>query len=133
MTGKFQKRVITDEQKATEAAFLKSKWLDYKSTRPKARQGHLAEKLGISQGLLHQWLVGKTAIAEWAVIELAIALEFDPRELRPSLDAWVTRVAEAIDVNSPESLLLKLQSLPETSRRIVEAVIDEQAKKNTMR
>ena len=82
---------------------------------------------------MHQWLVGKTAIAEWAVIELAIALEFDPRELRPSLDAWVTRVAEAIDVNSPESLLLKLQSLPETSRRIVEAVIDEQAKKNTMR
>jgi transcriptional regulator with XRE-family HTH domain len=80
---------ISQEQKTREGAFL--------SARLEARQlleedltvDSLADECGVSQGLVSQWITGRTAIPDKTMMWLGGRLGFDPFEVRPSLTDYL--------------------------------------------
>jgi transcriptional regulator with XRE-family HTH domain len=48
-------------------------------------QESLANDLGVTQGLVHQWISGKTRIPDLYMLKLGKALSFDPISVRPEL------------------------------------------------
>jgi transcriptional regulator with XRE-family HTH domain len=61
-------------------------------------QESLANDFGITQGLVHQWISGKTRIPDLYLLKLGKALSFDPLSVRPEL-------AEYAEFFKEESLL----------------------------
>ena len=77
---------IPQEQKDREAAFVRERFERMQLKEPGLTQESLAHEFGKkTQGLVNQWLTGKTPIPDNVMMYLGGRLQFDPFEVRPSL------------------------------------------------
>ena len=58
------------------------------------RQKDLAEQIGVSQGMLNQYLLGKKHMADTKVMQLCWFLDIDPIYVRPSLAEFIKLAKE---------------------------------------
>lgn len=105
-------RAVPDEQKAREGAVLRKHWERYKSANPGEGQEAMAAKVGISQGFFALCLSGKRAIPIEHLIELAIEMDFDPREVRPEIDHFMLRLTRSIEGKNLRLIEHRLSELP---------------------
>ena len=58
------------------------------------RQKDLAEQIGVSQGMLNQYLLGKKHMSGTKVMQLCWLLDIDPLHVRPSLAEFINLAKE---------------------------------------
>lgn len=76
---------ISKEERQAEAAALRGYFDAAKTKEPDLTQESLAAELDVSQGLIHQWLSGRTPIPEKRLTLLSKRLGFNPGDVRKSL------------------------------------------------
>lgn len=91
------------EQMEAEGARLTEFWLKYKAEETAKRgyemtQGIFVEQLGdeMSSGNFNHLLRGRQPIPQETLFELAILLNFDPREVRPSIQSFIDKVFKSV-------------------------------------
>ena len=77
------RQTYTKEEKAREG-----RQVDAALQVASKTQESLANDLGVTQGLIHQWLAGKTRIPDLYMLKLGKALSFDPISVRPELGEY---------------------------------------------
>ena len=107
---------MTEAQKIAEGKILREKWLTYKAANPGMSQERFCEKIDITQGLLQQFFRGMTPIPLEILIEIAIEMGFDPREIRPELDRFLERLNKALSGSDNYRLMQRFLSLPDETR-----------------
>ena len=79
---------ISKEQKKAEGLRLKRHIEAAQELDPRLTQDSLAAEMGVSQGLVAQWVGGITAIPDKRLVWLGARLRFNPMEFRPSIE-WI--------------------------------------------
>lgn len=79
------KIVMSTEQRKEEGARLKAYFRSAQLREPDLTQKSLAAGIGVTQGLVGQWMRGSTTIPDRRVLWLSKRLGFDPVKLRPSI------------------------------------------------
>lgn len=96
---------ISDEQKKREGELL----LRYINARKKVEPGLTRESLGaevgVTQGNVSQWVTGRTSIPDKTLMWLGGRLDFDPFEVRPSLQEY------GISPSSPEERQAQIEKV----------------------
>lgn len=92
---------MSAEQMAAEGERLSRLWERYKATSEQAgtkmTQAIFAEKLeGMTPGNFNHLLRGRQPIPLETLFELAILMDFDPREVRPSTQAFIDKVFRSV-------------------------------------
>ena len=87
---------LSKEQKQEEGRRLKAAWQRHRD-RTGETQEKFCERIGMNQGLLQQYFRGKTAIQIENLMDMAIEMEFDPREIRPSVQQLLAKMLRAIE------------------------------------
>lgn len=75
---------MSKEERQAEAQALRAYFDAAKSKEPSLTQESLADELDVSQGLIHQWLSGRTPIPEKRLHLLSRRLGFNPVDVRKS-------------------------------------------------
>lgn len=115
-----RKSSLTAEDRRREGAFLKERWLEYKTENKGATQDELCAELGITQGLLQQLFRGATPIPFELLISLALKFNFHPTELRPSIAPFLDEIERATGTaGGPTPLGKAFLELPRASRQSV--------------
>ena len=94
---------ISDKRKKAESAFLSKRLAALKSSGKDITQDSIAEACGVSQGLVGQWLTGRTNVPDFRLKKLSKLMGFDPFEFRPSYkDMFIGNGSDSIpfDYNS---------------------------------
>lgn len=84
---------ISKEQKKAEGLKLKKHIEAAQVLEPRLTQDSLAAEMGVSQGLIAQWVGGSTAIPDKRLVWLGARLRFNPVDFRPSI-GWIDSRAE---------------------------------------
>lgn len=80
-----RKDKVPEGRKEAESKFLLERFKETQSKDKSLTQDSLAAKLNVSQGLIGQWLSGKTNVPDERLIKISLILNFAPYKLRPSL------------------------------------------------
>lgn len=84
--------VISPEQRAQEAAALRSIFAGAQAIDPTLTQESIALEMQVTQGLITQWLSGeKTPIPQKRLLWLAARLNFDPTKVRKNLKPQIDK------------------------------------------
>lgn len=94
-----RKDTVSNDRKMAEAQKLSEMLEKAKAINPQLTQGYIANEFGLTQGLVGQWLSGKTNIPDKRLIALSEILDFDPVEIRPELKGY--RKTGSISPDSP--------------------------------
>ncbi|WP_373078718.1 XRE family transcriptional regulator [Zhongshania sp.] len=78
-----------------------------------ATQESFAAQLGVTQGTLQQIFRGDIAAPFEILLDLALSLDFDPREVRPSVSRIQSKLNRAIAGKDAENLETRLKELPD--------------------
>lgn len=112
------KRAMPDAQKKAEGEIIKRLWLDLGEAKG-FTQTEFCDSLGWNQGQLQQWFKGKTPISLEKLVNLSLALGFDPREVRPSIQSLYDRLGIAFLGHDNQQLTAQLDSVsPEAKESI---------------
>jgi transcriptional regulator with XRE-family HTH domain len=76
---------ISQFQRDAEAKMLTKYFTAAQDLDPSLTQESLGDKLGVTQGLVGQWLRGFTPIPDRQLLRLGVLLGFNPVEFRPDL------------------------------------------------
>lgn len=91
---------ISEEQRRLEGAKLEGILEAARNSDANLTQDSLADEMSVTQGLLSQWVTGKTPIPDKRLLWLGRRLDFDPRAIRPSLSDYVGDSTGAVSVLS---------------------------------
>lgn len=122
-------RVIPPEEKRKEGQYIKARWLAYKDANPGETQDSFAAKLGVTQGTLQQVFRGDIAAPIEMLLDLAILLEFDPREVRPYVDVIAGKLNQAIAGKNACNLDARISALPQDLKAAAVEYLDYLASK----
>jgi transcriptional regulator with XRE-family HTH domain len=79
------KRTITDKDRAA-AKNLRGYWAEFKKKNPGVSQTEAGARIGFSQAVFSQYLLGKTALGFQATAKFAGLFGCKPAEIRPDVD-----------------------------------------------
>lgn len=87
------REIITPEQRELEAAALRLIFEELKSRDESITQESIAAEMEVTQGLINQWLTGRTPIPVPRLIWLSRKYKFDPSRVRPSINPQIGMMA----------------------------------------
>lgn len=108
---------MSDPDRAEVAAYLERQFRRARYERNLSKSD-VARRMGVSTGHISHWVKGRSPIPDARLLELAVLLDFDPLEARPSLAKY--RGLWRQDQLSHESLTEAILSLDEASRLALE-------------
>lgn len=76
---------ISAAQRVQEGRKLSQLIESAKASEPGLTQESLASEMNVTQGLVGQWVAGKTPIPDRRLLWLSVRLRFDPVEFRPGI------------------------------------------------
>lgn len=79
------RKVSSQDDRAREAGQVRAAFERLKNQRKNLTQESLSNDLSVTQGLVFQWLSGKTRIPDIQLLRLGKELRFNPFSVRPSL------------------------------------------------
>lgn len=114
------KQVISARQRETEGRLLASYFAMAKDKDPSLTQESLAGEIGVSQGLVAQWLSGRTPIPDSRLLWLGVRLGFNPVEFRPALLQF--SIDPSFSGNS--KLIAVLRQIPKDQEDRIAGILD---------
>jgi transcriptional regulator with XRE-family HTH domain len=87
------REIITPEQRELEAAALRLIFEELQSRNESVTQESIAAEMEVTQGLINQWLTGRTPIPAPRLIWLSRKYKFDPSRVRPSINPQIGMMA----------------------------------------
>jgi len=91
--SELDKKQTQKDARRTEADIV-SAWYMCKKSASGYRKADLARDMGVSPGLVTQWLSGDTRIPDSAMMRLGVILGFDPFGARPGLEEYLSLARE---------------------------------------
>lgn len=76
---------ISQQQKEQEGAFLRERFYARQEIEKDLTVDSLADEFGCTQGLISNWMAGRTPIPDKSLLILGARLDFDAVRLRPSV------------------------------------------------
>ena len=116
------KRAMPKAQREAEGIKLKVLWARY-GEGAGYTQTAFCDSLGWNQGQLQQWFSGKTPIALDKLLDLSLALGFDPREVRPELQATLDKLLVSFKGRNNARLKGQLASLSPPARESISSLL----------
>jgi transcriptional regulator with XRE-family HTH domain len=117
------KKGIPDAVKRAEGGRLKVIW-ERKKASIGIKQESFCSAMGLNQGMLQQMFSGKSAIPLETLLNLSIALDFDPREVRPSTSVTYQKMILAFAGKKDSKVLKELRGLSELGMAEIEALLN---------
>jgi hypothetical protein len=115
---------MTAQQRLREGALLKSYW--QKNGKPVYKTQILfCDHFGLNQGYLQQMFSGTTAISLETMLDLAIPLKFDPRDIRPSIGPLYEKMQYVLD----KPMVDEVAALPKATLEQLKHIISLAEKK----
>lgn len=121
-----RKDKVSKERKELEGAFLSARLDELQSDGMAITQDSIADDCGVSQGLVGQWLTGRTNVPDSRIKKLSEIMKFDPLEFRPS---YKDMLINDIGSNPPFDYNLLNPSNQKIIDGIAEMLIDSQKKR----
>lgn len=87
------RETITPEQRELEAAALRLIFDELQQRDQSITQESVAAEMEVTQGLINQWLTGRTPIPVPRLIWLSRRYKFDPSRVRPSINPQIGMMA----------------------------------------
>lgn len=87
------REIITPEQRELEAAALRFIFEELQRRDETITQESIAAEMDVTQGLINQWLTGRTPIPVPRLIWLSKKYKFDPSRVRPSINPQIGMMA----------------------------------------
>ena len=106
-----------------EAAKVRAAYAALKES-DKITQEYLANRLGVTQGVVGRWLNGHKRIPDDKLLRLAVILGFDPLAVRPVIADYVDLANTVLSKDSRSSLTQKITSLKESELTQLRAYLD---------
>jgi transcriptional regulator with XRE-family HTH domain len=79
------REMISQEERKREAAALMRAFERAQLSEPSITQESIANEMDVTQGLVNQWLTGRTPIPDKRLVWLSRRLNFNPADIRHSL------------------------------------------------
>lgn len=79
------RETITPEERVAEAAALSRFFESAKLIDPSLTQESIANEMDVTQGLVNQWLTGRSPIPDKRLVWLSRRLNFNPAQVRPRI------------------------------------------------
>ena len=107
---------VPEDQIEKEAERLRALWERYKRVKAaegiKVTQADIADQLGWkTQGNFSHLLNGRQPIPLETLFDLAVSMEFDPREVRPSIQGIIDKVFKSVRNYEPSLFINSLRDL----------------------
>ena len=102
------RETISAEQRENEGAKLREIMSRAQKKEPDLTQESLAGEIGVTQGLVGQWMSGRTSIPDKRLLWLSQRLDFDPVEFRPS----IVLLSAQSKISSNSKLAAVIQQIP---------------------
>ena len=122
-----KKKQFSDAQKKAEGARLKKIWLE-KIKPTGITQEEFCAAIGLNQGMLQQMFSGKVAIPLDTLLDLSLAIGFDPRDIRPDIESVLNKILLAMKGLNNANVRRELKSLPNPARSQVQSLLDNCSK-----
>lgn len=113
------RETITPEQRAAEASALTKLFEEAKRVDPGITQESIANEMDVTQGLVNQWLTGRSPIPDKRLVWLSRRLDFDPAQVRPNLKLSIDLAA-----SEQERKTLMVYLTNPDFRRMVDAIAE---------
>jgi len=118
-----RKKQFSDSQKKAEGIRLKKIWLE--KIKPNGvTQLEFCDAIGLNQGMLQQMFEGKVGIPLDTLLNLSLAIGFDPREIRPDIESVLNKILLAMKGLDNKNIRKELSSLPTPARTEIQALLD---------
>jgi len=112
------------DQKMREGAMLKNYWLTNGKPVYKT-QMHFCEEVNLNQGYMQQMFRGHTSIPLEVLLDLAIPLKYDPRDIRPSIGPLYEKMQYVLD----QPMVDEVAALPKATLEQLKHIISLAEKK----
>ena len=112
------------DEKMREGTLLKNYWLT-NGKKVYKTQMQFCEEVGLHQGYMQQMFRGYTSIPLEVLLDLAIPLKYDPREIRPSITALYEKMQYILD----KPMVDEVAALPKATLEQLKHIISLAEKK----
>lgn len=117
------KKGIPESVKKAEGRRLKAIW-ERKKASDGIKQESFCAAIGLNQGMLQQMFSGGSAIPLETLLNLSIALDFDPKEVRPGIETTYQKMIVAFAGKRDIKALKDLKGMSELGLAEIEALLN---------
>jgi len=115
---------LTAQEKRNEGKLLKAYWLA--NGKPVfGTQAVFCDTLNLNTGFLQQMFLGQSAISLELMLDLSIPLQFDPRDIRPSIAPLYEKMQYVLD----KPMVDEVAALPKATLEQLKHIISLAEKK----